>query len=343
MTDERFDVTLALVGDPRHPFEPFSDQERERPWDERIKIRLSVERAETLAAVIERALEGFGIRAPEDAISPHHHVDLAFFTENHPRGYWQRGVILVDDAGRAIWGVHDMRLVTYGEVLASADAGALAGDPLRVHIILREGIGNGIGLDWPALFQGLQIAWQVAWEVAERVAVIGGVAAAVKLVRDRLGKGREAVARNAPQWDRRGAAPHAFSLFLAIHPWDIAHLAKLLDCSPADARAVLEVFGYARGGDGLWHPANDEAAQMLSSVFEEAEWHMPYPSKEQQQRFRERIGVLLETGRRPPDPEPDDYLGEWDDFERAERRRVGLLAGGLAAVSFAAGWLFRRR
>jgi hypothetical protein len=74
-------VSIALVGDPSQPEARLLDDEWERPWEDRAKVSLKVAHHETLASLVERAFEAFGITSPQGAV-PAHAVDLALRQED---------------------------------------------------------------------------------------------------------------------------------------------------------------------------------------------------------------------------------------------------------------------
>jgi hypothetical protein len=335
-------VTLALVGDAARPFTPIDEAEWNRPWADRRRVELQVDENESLARVLERALNAFNVPS-RDGAHAYRHVDVAFYEELQPQNLSRALPMptLVDDQGKAVWGVRDLRLVRYGDVVRAAKAGALAGDPSRVHVILREPVGNGLGVDWPAFLEALDIVW----EVAKAVGVVGGVIATAKMVidpvRNRVKRGRAVAAENAYRWDQRNASPYTFFLWLGERPWSSARLASLLDCSSAEAEAVLELFGFARGGDGRWHPAADDAAALLRDVIDDL---LAYYSEGGRIEFERRIEHLLQTGERAPEPNYE-LEHEWPSMEVIERRarmRTGIAAVGIATISFLAGLAFRR-
>jgi hypothetical protein len=59
-------VTVALLGDPDHPFETYDASipagELERPWADRRKVDLNVEEDEKLVDVLGRAAAEFGVQ-----------------------------------------------------------------------------------------------------------------------------------------------------------------------------------------------------------------------------------------------------------------------------------------
>ncbi|MEX1357428.1 MAG: hypothetical protein WD981_02280 [Gaiellaceae bacterium] len=307
-------VLLTLVGDPVQPGAPL-ETEWEKPFADRPTVELDVEPDESLGSIVQRALEAFDVKVPADTISPVHLVDIGFHDDeaDRPR-VWDMSV--VDEYGRAVWTAYDLRLVPFSQVLASAEAGVFPGDPRCLYIILREPIGNGLGIDWPTVVH----AWEVIDQIVRRVGEYGGavatIAAALALVRSRIRRGRDAIIRNMPQWSQRGARPYDVARLLTQRTWSVAELAGLLGCSEEDAEAVLDLFGFARSDrDGLWHQSEDDAARILAAAFEEAAaTHFDFTAQEREE-FAQRIEELVRTGEPPPERTYDVELDESQFFE----------------------------
>jgi hypothetical protein len=293
-------IAVALIGNPAAPGAPIPEGDWTIAWDERQKIELEVEDNASLGFVVDRALSEFGVVLGEEVIAAYV-VDLALQDEADRVQVWD--MTLVDDEGRAIWTAHDLRLIPYSQLVQSADAGAIRGDPRRLYVVLREPIGNGLGIDWPSLVQ----AWHAVDEIVARIGQYGGAAVAMsgayRYVRNRLRRGMETVGRNAPRWSQRGANPYAVFRLLTLRPtWAASDLRRLLGCSEDDAEATLELFGFAyQEGDGLWHQAGDQAAGVLAAIFDEAASTRFELSAEEGRQFEERIDELLRTGEPPPE------------------------------------------
>ncbi len=306
-------VTLALVGDPAQPGERIDPQEWEKPWDERPQIQLEVEETETLASIVERGVVALEVAFNLNGLQPVHAVDLTLFVDDtvvRPHG---TVFTLVDDDGKAVWNVHDLAMIPYGQLVRSAEAGAVVGDPQRLYLILREPIGNGLGLDWETAF----LAWLIFWRAVESVAAAGGAVQAVRgvfnAVRDRLGLGRETLHRNAHRWAQRGALPPEFARFLDRDTWSSATLSSLLSCSVEDAEAILALFGFTYDEhDELWQREGDVPARLLRSAYRDAEIRGRdlALSEEARMDFEQRLEEMLRTG----EPLAEPTL-EGDDLE----------------------------
>ena len=154
-------------------------------------------------------------------------------------------------------------------------------------------------------------------------------------------------ASSSHKWDQRGAYPHSFREFLQGRSWEAATLARLLGCTAEEAAAVLGVYGFAyEEGEGLWHPQGDDAARLLDVITMEAvrDLHEDEDPARQLEEFRERVETLLRTGEPPPEPVYDySYdVAAAENWQRKQRLRTGLVAGGIAADGAAFGFLLGR-
>lgn len=295
------DVTVALLGDPARPGARIEEHEWTRTWNDRLKTVLAVNDDESVGSVADRSLSDFGVVLQEGMIGSYI-VDIALHDDVADRvRAWD--MTLVDDDGRVVWAAYDLRLVPYSQLVQSVAAGAVRGDPRRLYVILKEPVGNGLGIDWATLVQ----AWHVVDEIVGRVGEYGGAIAAVagayNYVRRHLREGSEAVVRNAPRWSQRGGNPYdVFQLLTSREQWAEDDLAQLLGCSQEDVARVLGVFGFARSEhDGLWHREGDDAARVLAAAFEEAAATHFDVSDDEKREFETRIEQLVQTGERPPE------------------------------------------
>lgn len=337
-------VTLALIGDPARPGAPVPPTEFERPWAGRRKVDLEVAEGETLASLVLRALDAFGVAESSVGLERIHMAEIGLYDGTERVRVWD--MTLVDDRGRALWTAHDLRLIPYSQLTDSVAAGAVDGDAERLYVVLREPIGNGIGIDWPTIIQ----AWEVIDHVVARVGQYGGAAAAVAaaagFIRARLGRGRQAIDENVQRISQAGASPYALARFLDDKPWSAALLAEFLGSSEDDAVAILELFGFAFDASTTqWRRGQDLAASILASAFEEAAAAEIAISEAGRRDFETRIEQLVRTGEPPP---PVHYFGDddvpaWEELQRRERVKQLAMQGTLAVGGFLAGILLRRR
>jgi hypothetical protein len=154
VTEAEHIFTVALVGPVYgYPDEPvfdgptLEDHEPEVPYAKRIKLEVLATDATTLGEIIDRA-------ASEIGTSSHFHdrvadalTGIAFYEPSDEDGLgeepelrWQETIRVVNDSGEPSWAVRwvDLRV---DELLASQEAGLVAGDPSRPYL-------------WPLISQG---------------------------------------------------------------------------------------------------------------------------------------------------------------------------------------------
>jgi hypothetical protein len=292
-------VEFALIGDPAEPGARISDEDWSRPWDERARIQLDVDDNDSLGSVVDRVLSEFGVVLADEVV-PAHVVNVALVDDEADRvGTWD--LTLVDDEGRVIWTAYDLRLVPYWQLVRAVEAGAVRGDPRRLYVILKEPIGDGLGIDWPTILDAWRIVDEIVMRIGGYAGAAAGLAGAYQYVRHRLEAGREAVARNAPRWAQRGGHPYdVFRLLASRGSWSAQDLATLLGCSEDDAVSVLALYGFGYNeADGRWRQDADDAARVLSVAFEEAS-AMRFELSDAHDEFAARVEQLVRTGERPP-------------------------------------------
>jgi hypothetical protein len=297
-------VQIALVGDPANPGDRIPESEWAKSWNEHPRLDFGVEDRETLASIVERALPAFGVDLSKRDIAPVHIVDVVLYRGEDELTRPLAGTFsVVDDDGRVLWSAYDLRLIPYEQLRRSVDAGAIEGDPERLYLILKEPVGDGIGVDWPTLVEAVKLMWAIA----DHVATAGGAAWALKAIggalRERLRRGEHAVAENAHRWAQRGAWPGTFARFLRRETWSSTTLADLLGCSVEDAEALLGLFGFAYSDeDGLWHKEGDAAGRVLAALYRETELTRFELSTGEREEFEARVEHLLTTGHSLPEP-----------------------------------------
>ena len=338
---ERLTVEVALIGNPDEPVghgvldQSFFDM----PYSARRQVTLEADEHESLAAVMDRAAAMMDLRAGgwmEGGFTLRSNR-IAFYKPEDEQAFAPRGVprvlanelILVDQDGRAIFGVYDHRSVTFADLLRAGEAGTLDGDPLRPYLMLDMGWGDAPPPDWATLLEGLEVAWQVV----QGVGVVGGAAAFLGKVRDwlnkRVGAARDAL-RAHPEWMQKGYRPDQFEALIAPRDWTAAEIAPLLGCTEAEAEAVLWTLGFALDPETQrWKKNADEAASVLADIRTAIAWaEKNGPGWEAQ--FREWLTRYLETGERPPfeslRPSFDDEDEDWEYRPTAGERLDELLA-----------------
>ena len=308
-------ITVALLGVLGEDLGFVPEDQWVLPWGERQQIELEVEDSESLRAVKNRALAEFGLPVPDwaaDLSGAYPFVSFDGDAHEDGRPWLHTTLALVDDQGRAVWGVHDFGLVPYAQLVASAHAGVVRGDPTRLLVATLHPQGNGLYVDWDSLMY----AWETAFTVLEHVAAIAGAAEGVRRLRgtlkDRLQRGRGALERNKPRWGQRGADPLDLVYLLRSRDWATADLARVLDCSQDDVEALLVSFGWLdEDGDERWEPADEDAARLLRKIIDEAEYaNEARHGQRAGERFRERVTHVIETGDALPHEILDAYPAE---------------------------------
>jgi hypothetical protein len=338
------EVEVALIGDPDRPLEAgVLDQSYfDMPYSQRRRVRLEVSEDESLSAVMEQAARMMGLVPPNWMGGTFYGRGgrIAFYKPEDENGFAPRAaprllageLILIDQDGRAIFGVWDHRAVRFIDLIRASEAGVLEGDPLRPYLMLDFGWGDAPPPDWATIQQGLEVVWQVL----QAIGVVGGAVAALnkahQWLAERVGRTREALSAH-PEWMQRGYRPDQFRVLVASREWTAAELAPLLGCSEEEAEAVLWALGYSYNDESQrWEGAGDEAAQMIADIVTAIGWAEKEGNWEA--NFRNWLLRYLETGERPPferlQPsfEDEDYaaykpsVGErLDDFLARVRRR----------------------
>jgi hypothetical protein len=327
-TDASLKIEIAVIGDLEAPFEPGPIDRRfyKEAYARRRRVRLEAEQNETLASVLERAAGLMGLQPPPGHWSGPRfdasHRRVAFYKPGDEHEFQPRAqarllmgeLTLVDEAGRAIFGVHDLRAVRYRDLLRAADAGTLEGDPLRPYLVLDEGWGDAPPADWSTVQQGLEVAWEVLKAVGVLSGAAGGAMAAWKWLGQRLGAARESVVAN-PEWAQRGYRPDQFAALVLTRDWTTSELAERFGCSKNDAEAILWLIGFSFDEDaGRWSAPRDgtDASTMLTMNLLQAISWAAHSGGDWEVRFRRWLLRYLETGR-PPALETLDPVTESED------------------------------
>jgi hypothetical protein len=323
---ERIEVVVAVIGDPRgYPangpvlYDVLPEKYWSVPYSARDKVTLQVEPDETLGDVLRRAALHWSTM-----VGAH----VAFYRpedEGSPPRRMGPVVPLIDEHGRVTFG-HYFGDVRYVDLLRSADAGALDGDPRRPYLILQPGIGNGVLPDWHTI----QTIWQTVEYVATALATAGGAGAALlgakKATIDRLRKRAKdtqaVVAEKSEDWVSRNGEPYDFGEWLDDRPWLPAEIAPLLACTEGEAEAVLWAFGFAPSESGLWRKNATEEARLCAETTRLAVQGYTHEASEAELRavIRDEIEHYLTENEarpfewerlpwlRPPSPTKDKFM-----------------------------------
>lgn len=298
------EIEVALVANQEAPFDvgPIDARWFAIPYQNRTRVTLEVKGSHSLASALERAASSMNLRIPESSWRTSFraaHQKIAFYKpedETEPlrrsrgRLFWSE-LTLVDSAGRAIFGVHDLRAVSFSELLRASDAKVIEGDPLRPYLILDDGWGDAPPADWATIKAG----FDAAWDVLEALAVLGGAAGTIagtaaavtrsrKWLHERVSRARSSLDGN-PEWGLRGYRPDQFAALLIAEQWESAEISHVLGCSEEQAEGVLWALGYVEE-DGLWKvDDNDDAAFMRATL--EAISYAAHSGGEWERRFAE--------------------------------------------------------
>jgi hypothetical protein len=298
-------VEVALVGDPdSHGPGGLDDAHFALPYAQRTRVQLEVDENDSLASVMERAGEMMGVRGPEWSGG---RLDLrsnriAFYKPEDDEGITPRAMprllsnelILVDERGQAMFGVHDHRAVRLADLIRANKAGTLEGDPLRPYLYLDYGWGDAPPPDWATVLEGLK----VAREVLEAIGLAQTAVWAGKWLKERLGRATEALDAH-PEWRQRGYRPYQFQALVSMREWSTEDVASLLGCTEGQAEGVLWALGFSYNEETeRWEQGGDEAGQMLADIQTAIAWLKEYPGWEA--RFRRWLLRYVETGHCPP-------------------------------------------
>lgn len=323
-------VTVALVGDPKRWGDEFVPEAGRKPWDERLKVDIELRDEDTWATVIDRAAEELGVELPQDfqEFGPVRVSDrvpyVAFYREGAERPLdsspRSQHVTLVDDDGRARWNVPlpQMKDLPYSELIRAGEHGALEGDPRRMYLFPTFGIGNGMLPNWASWVQALGVLWQTVQAMAD---VEGGLSfskRALDTAQRALGRTKAVEERHHRGWAERGLTPIELDSWLGDRPWNPDDLAFHLDCSAAEAEAVLVARGFAQDEAGLWRRSDEEAADFLRRATAEIElaYNLDYNAFEG--ILQRRIKHFILEGKRATVPggySPDDLPSDSGDLQ----------------------------
>jgi hypothetical protein len=258
-------LTIAAVG--RAPgrtndFPP--DEIWAMPFDKRPQTEVLAADDDTLGQVLTRGLAALGYAS---------RGLIAFLPSSI--GFWRPEdevgrlggttyvLAVVQHDGSAVWRMYSE--VTVHELMTSARAGAVNGDPTRIYAVMIPPIGNGLLPAWPDLIHMLTIA-KTALEVLALPGAVVATHAAISRWRRQSAGAVKAIETRSPTWADRGLDPYFFDRWLDDQPWQVDDLAVLLGCTTAEAEAVLWSFGFAAASSGLWRRDDDEEATMLSRL-----------------------------------------------------------------------------
>jgi hypothetical protein len=297
------DVTVALVGDPDSPPPgPIDEPEWQRAWDDRAKVTLLVEDDETLSEVIDRAATAFGCQPWISTLSPAHTFawvafdDAAATTPLYTRKIYD--FTLVDSHGEAVFGIHDFHLIPYGQIIRSAEAGLVPGNPRRLYIIRQIPQGDfGTGVSWQTLLE-LYALIRIALDVVSTTEDLKDrTASAARIIR----KGIDGFRRHSPRWGQRNTRPEQIRKLVRTRAWSSEQLSALLACPEIDLADVLALLGFERdSSDGTWKERRRGQEPLLDDLedeLREGDYKALDWTIDNQQLLTDRVGEIVRHGR----------------------------------------------
>lgn len=302
------EVIAAVVASWLPRFEPpLGDNDLDTRYSDRLKVTLTVEPDdETLADVYRRAIDAWKPRVipgsdgfVDDPIDV---VHWAWFYEAadeqglEAHKTWEVAEDLIGIAadGHARWR-RSAADIPYGDLIRADEHGLLRGDPLRPYVVLLIPQGPDV----------LHVAWTgflLVWQTVGHILNVRELLRIARARRERLHKGVEAariVARYQESWATYGGGPPEILATLERHPWRPDDLRMLLGLATvAEAATLLMGYGFAPSEDGLYELSEDQEAQLLHRIADEAS-HGRLDVAGSGKRVEERIRMALETGQLP--------------------------------------------
>ena len=283
---DQFTATVAAYGpSAAETFGPsfftgprFLNQGSGVPWASREKVTIDVKPSETLASVIDRAAEMFGVSVPRQGVrsGPDAKVSevvagVAFYKEADDRRYsapyeWLSVFPCVDDRGELFW--RWINEAQYADLLRAFEHDLLPGDPRRVYLwpMVPQGGEVGFGL-WPDFLSTLQVFRQVA----EGLTLSAGVAQFFEYVGAL--KGRLGGAGTVPTevLDNHNAGPNQVSELLRPGGQvTLAELQQFFGLDEGEAFALVSLFGMDVSSDGLVVFTDQPDSRFLSRLLDHA-------------------------------------------------------------------------
>lgn len=328
-------LTVALIAHPDSPFTELAGDDWTTPYAERRFAEIEAPGTASIAEVLEEAAAKLGIKPPEGhqfATYTAAHTRLGFYRPEDENGIerrvWELGELaVVDRHGRAVFGVHDNRAITIDQLIRTAEAGLLDGDPLRPYLIVEAPYGDAPPIDLATF----KVALDALWDVITAVSTVGGAVAFGKLVldaaRNRVGAGRQALDAAWPDLPQRLGRPDQLWRVVLLRPWTAQEIADLLDCETEVAEGLLLVTGFSPDEHGRWTATTTEDGKLLFellTIVNRAE-------KRGRELFVDSLAVAAESFLRTGSI-PEDTLDEEEYFwgPGAARRTIAYERGEAA-------------
>jgi hypothetical protein len=246
------------------------DQGPERPYSERLKTSVDASLDTRLGEIIDAAATAFDIRWAGGGPISEYLRGVVFYEPTDEYGFqhrpqpWPSAIRTVGANGAPSWSVR-WRDVRFGELLASADAGLVRGDPFRPYL-------------WPVIPQGeagpafLEALWS-SWIIWEHLLAAYGTVQLARTILERIRRARGSVfdQDSGARWQDALARPQDVIGYLTERPRDSHDVAAYVDRPVSETENALLGVGYVRGADGRWRAGADDAGQALHRIVIEIE------------------------------------------------------------------------
>lgn len=247
-------VDVTVMGDPEGGYYMGLPDEEwwNKPLSQRPHVALQVDEDWRFVDILREAGRRSGVPTRYDRDGNEHLPSYVSFvdpadTSGETMVGMSLTVVLVDDVGGAVFDV-GVGEALYGDLLRSAAAGALEGDPRRPVLVLFSGWGDGPGLDWAEALAALQLAGPVLQHLATADGVLGALERIKDLVQriaHRLHLRHEVEQLRWRDWEQAGATyPISVNQLVGDRTWGAQRLAALLRCRVGEAEAFLAGRGY---------------------------------------------------------------------------------------------------
>jgi hypothetical protein len=229
----------------------FLDQPAELPWEDRKKVVISADLTTPLGEVIDQAAEQLGVGIREGPMS--RRVPCIALHDGKQYGFMRT----TDRDGEPGWQLRWSE-VQVGELIASAEAGLVEGDPRRLLLwpVIPQAVFTEIGgaLLW------MWMMWEHYLAARETTGIISSIIA-------RLRRGRAAAGgANPAQWSLawHEALRRANDLMAFLdEPRTTEEISAYTGVTQEQAEGTLLALGFTTGDDGTWRPGGDAAAEIL--------------------------------------------------------------------------------
>jgi hypothetical protein len=232
---------------------------------------------------------------------------VAFDDESEKTSVSQRKIsdfTLLDDHDEAIFGVTDFTLIPYGQVVRSAEAGLIRGNPRRLYIIRQVPQGDVFGLDWQTFLEVYFAIRTVLDAVSTPGEIKERTESATRIVR----RGLAAARRHAPHWGQRKGTPSRLRKLVQTRDWSSDQLSKILACPEDDLADVLALLGFTRdASDGAWRQRRRNEEPLLADLEDEVregDYGDVYSDIDKQRLLQDRVSEIVRHGRERVAPTP---------------------------------------